>query len=58
MSNENAISNENEKGPEAEIEEDDEPLTIETHLLEDVRGGLVQPNPAPDRGPYPGSEIF
>jgi hypothetical protein len=57
MSNENQVLNENEKAPEAELD-DDEPLTIEKHLLEDVRGGVVKPNPAPDRGPYPGSEIF
>lgn len=59
MSNENKNSNETLPVEPSVTEVDaDEPLTIEKHLLNEVRGGYVRPNPAPDRGPYPGSEIF
>jgi hypothetical protein len=53
------LNQKKKKGPtEPSVPElEDEPLTIEKHLLDDIRGGLL-PNPAPDRGPYPGSEIF
>lgn len=44
--------------PPAPDDELDEPLTIEKHLLEDIKGGTEKPNPAPDRGPYPGSETW
>jgi len=47
------MTNHNDGSKKPKVEElHDEPLTIEKHLTDDLKGGLLLPDPAPDRGPY------